>query len=99
MQTSALSWPQVGLPRLPEFPQIILPGIAAVAENYFPTAGRSLQGYLPKDFQGLTKDNHSSGGVLLWILRAASTPQDPVYSSQGRQAAPESGPRPGQAQH
>lgn len=65
----------------------------------YSTAGRSLQDYLPKDFQGLPSDNHSSGGVLLWILRAASTPQDPVYSSQGRKAAPESGPHQGQAQH
>lgn len=39
MQTSALSWPQVGLPRLPEFPQFILPGTAAGAENCFPSAG------------------------------------------------------------
>lgn len=64
----------------------------------YSTAGRSLQGYLPKNSRGLPSDNHSSGGVLLWILRAASTPQDPVYSNQGRQAAPESGPHPGQAQ-
>ena len=39
MQTRAPCWPQLGLPRLPEFPQFTLPGIAAVAENYFPSAG------------------------------------------------------------
>lgn len=39
LQTRALCWPQLGLPGLPEFPQFALPGIAAVAENYFPSAG------------------------------------------------------------
>lgn len=33
----------------------------------YSTAGRSGPDYLPKDFQGLPSDNHSSGGVLLWI--------------------------------
>lgn len=101
-KTRALCWPQLGLPRLPEFPQFTLPGIAAVELfskcREYSTAGRSGPGYLPKDFQGLPSDNDSSGGVLLWISEQPQhlgTLSTAVTDYRQLQSP---GPHPGQAQ-
>ncbi|KAH0504881.1 Cathepsin Q [Microtus ochrogaster] len=74
-------------PRLPEFPQFTLPGIAAVAENYFPSAG-SIQQQEDLDqvtFLRTSKDYQVIITPLALCatvdIRAASAPRDPDYCS------------------